>query len=46
VDEFAAMGGLGATFGVGAGNQTYITTDGDQFRQAVANYFGGPFPLL
>ncbi len=46
VDEFAAIGGLGATFGVGAGNQTYITTDGDQFRQAVANYFGGPFPLL
>jgi hypothetical protein len=45
VDEFVAVGGLGATFGTGAGNQTYITTDNDQFRQAVSNYFAGPFPL-
>jgi hypothetical protein len=45
IDEFVAAGGLGATFGTGAGNQTYITTDGDQFRRAVANYFGNPTPL-
>ena len=45
VDEFVAAGGLGAAFGTGAGNQTYITTDGDQFRQAVGNYFAGPTPL-
>lgn len=45
IDEFVAAGGLGATFGTGAGNQTYITTDGDQFKRAVANYFGSPTPL-
>lgn len=45
VDEFVAAGGVGAAFGTGAGNQTYITTDGDQFRQAVAAYFSGPTPL-
>ncbi len=45
VDEFVAVGGVGATFGVGAGNQTYITTDGDQFRQAVSDYFAAPTPL-
>jgi hypothetical protein len=32
VGEFVAAGGLGIAFGVGAGNQTYITTDGGQFR--------------
>ncbi len=42
IDEFVAAGGLGATFGTGAGNQTYITTDGDQFKRAVASYFGNP----
>ena len=35
IGEFVAAGGLGITFGVGAGNQTYITTDGDQFKNAV-----------
>ena len=45
VDEFIAAGALGATFGVGAENQTYITTDGDRFRQAVADYFANPTPL-
>jgi hypothetical protein len=43
--EFAAVGGLGAVFGVGAGNQTYITTDGGQFRNAVHAYFANPTPL-
>jgi hypothetical protein len=45
VGEFVAAGGLGITFGVGAGNQTYITTDGGQFRSAVTGYFGGPVGL-
>jgi hypothetical protein len=43
--EFAAAGGLGAVFGVGAGNQTYITSDGGQFRNAVHAYFASPTPL-
>ena len=45
VGEFVAAGGLGITFGVGAGNQTYITTDGGQFRSAVGAYFGAPVGL-
>ena len=45
VSEFIAAGGLGITFGVGAGNQTYITTDGGQFRNAVGAYFGAPVGL-
>src|SRR5215467_11481624 len=39
VNEFISAGGVGAVFGVGAGNQTYITTDGDQFKNAVRGYF-------
>ena len=45
IDEFVAAGGLGVTFGTGAGNQTYITTDGDQFKNAVAGYFSAPVAL-
>ena len=45
IDEFVAAGGLAAVFGVGAGNQTYITTDGGQFQNAVTTYFQNPFPL-
>jgi hypothetical protein len=45
VDEFVAAGGLGAAFGTGASNQTYITTDDGQFRQAVSNYFASPTAL-
>jgi hypothetical protein len=45
IDEFIAAGGLGAAFGVGAGNQTYITTDGGQFRDAVTTYYANPVPL-
>ncbi len=45
VDEFVAVGGVGAAFGVGSRNQTFITTDGDQFKQAVRNYFADPMPL-
>jgi hypothetical protein len=45
VDEFVAAGGLGAVFGTGAGNQTYITTDGDQFKNGVRSYFANPLAL-
>ena len=45
VDELVAAGGVGAAFGTGAGNQTYITTDGDQFKTAVGKYFTSPYPL-
>lgn len=45
IDEFIAAGGVGALFGTGAGNQTYITTDGDQFKNAVTTYFGSPTAL-
>jgi hypothetical protein len=45
VAEFIAAGGLGVTFGTGAGNQTYITTDGNQFHDAVTQYFAAPVAL-
>jgi hypothetical protein len=45
VQEFIDAGGLAAVFGVGAGNQTYITTDGGQFRDATTTYFAAPAPL-
>lgn len=45
VDEFVAAGGVGAVFGTGAGNQTYITSDGGQFKNAVTKYFQNPFML-
>jgi hypothetical protein len=45
IDEFIAAGGVGAAFGVGAGNQTTIDTDGDQFKNAVTKYFASPTSL-
>jgi hypothetical protein len=45
VSEFVAAGGVGAVFGTGAGNQTYITSDGDQFKTAVTKYFAAPTSL-
>jgi len=49
IDEFVAAGGVGAVFGVGAGNQTFPDTaggdDGGQFRNAVTNYFANPHQL-
>lgn len=44
-DEFAAVGGIGAVFGVGAENQTTIFTDGGQFKNAVTRYYGAPTSL-
>jgi hypothetical protein len=45
IDEFVAAGGVGAVFGGGAANQTYITTDGGQFQSAVTKYFASPSGL-
>jgi hypothetical protein len=45
VGEFVAAGGVGIAFGVGAGNQTYINTDGNEFHDAVTQYFASPTAL-
>ena len=45
VQEFIDAGFAGAAFGTGAANQTDITTDGGQFRNAVTAYFARPVPL-
>ena len=45
VQEFVDAGGLGATFGTGAGEQTFITTDGGQFKDAVTAYYDSPVAL-
>jgi len=42
VGELVAAGGVGAAWGVGAGDQTYLT---NEFKTAVKGYFGSPFPL-
>ncbi|MGE0323837.1 MAG: hypothetical protein AB7K71_09545 [Polyangiaceae bacterium] len=33
------------TFGTGAGNQTYIDSDGGQFDDAVVKYYASPVAL-
>lgn len=45
VEELIAAGGVGAVFGVGAGNQTDITTDDGQFKRAVTKYYQAPTRL-
>ncbi len=45
IDEFIAAGGVGVTFGTGAANQTYITTDNGQFKTATTAYFASPQAL-
>jgi hypothetical protein len=45
VPDFIAAGGVGSVWGTGAANQTYITTDGDQFKNAVSAYFANPTAL-
>jgi hypothetical protein len=45
IGELVASGCIGVAFGTGAGNQTYITTDGNQFKTAVTAYFASPTPL-
>lgn len=45
IQEFIDAGGLGATFGTGASDQTFVTTDGGQFDSAVKAYYASPRPL-
>ncbi len=45
LDELVAAGLFATAFGTGAGNQTYITTDGGQLKSAVTAYFASPTPL-
>jgi hypothetical protein len=45
VSEFIAAGGIGAVYGGGAANQTYIDSDNNQFKNAVAAYFAAPVML-
>jgi hypothetical protein len=45
IPDLIAAGGIGVAFGVGAGNQTDINTDGGQFKTAVAQYFASPAAL-
>ncbi len=45
VQEFVDAGGLGVTFGTGAANQTFINSDGGQFKDAVTKYFAAPVAL-
>lgn len=45
IQEFVDAGGLGVTFGTGAGNQTDPNTDGNQFKTAVAAYYAHPVAL-
>jgi hypothetical protein len=45
IPEFIEAGFAGAAFGVGAGNQTDINTDGGQFKNAVTAYVAKPVPL-
>ncbi len=45
IQEFVDAGGVGVTFGVGAGEQTTPETDGGQFQAAVQAYFAAPVPL-
>jgi hypothetical protein len=45
IGEFMAAGGVGAVFGTGAANQTYITTDNGQFKSAATAYFASPQAL-
>jgi hypothetical protein len=43
--ELVAVGGLGAVFSQGAGNQTGIDTDGGQFQRLSEQYLAQPAPL-
>jgi hypothetical protein len=45
VQEFVDAGGVGATFGTGAGDQSTVDTDGGQFKAAVNAYYKAPVAL-
>ena len=43
--EAVLAGGFGMVFGTGADRQTYVTSDGNQFRDAATAYVAAPEPL-
>jgi hypothetical protein len=45
IQEFIDAGGVGATFGTGAGDQTTAQTDGGQLKDAVTAYYKAPVAL-
>jgi hypothetical protein len=45
VADLANAGGAGMTFGTGAGGQTTLDTDGDQYKTAAAAYLAAPLAL-
>ncbi len=45
IGELIDAGGVGVMFGAGAGLQTTMATDGDQLRNAMAEYFKNPVKL-
>lgn len=45
IQEFVDAGGVGATFGTGAADQTDVSTDGGQFDKAVKAYYEAPVAL-
>lgn len=45
IQDFVDAGGVGATFGTGAGDQTAVGTDGGQFDAAVSAYYANPVAL-
>ncbi|HEY4178190.1 MAG TPA: hypothetical protein VGM90_15190 [Kofleriaceae bacterium] len=45
VPQLVDAGVAGMTFGVGAGGQTTVSTDGDQFKTAAAAYMASPASL-
>ena len=45
IQDLVDAGGVGATFGAGAADQTSVTTDGGQFDKATTAYFAAPVAL-
>ncbi len=45
IQEFVDAGGVGAAFGAGAGDQTFVDTDGGQLAKAVKAYYAAPVAL-
>lgn len=45
IDELISAGGFAATFGTGAGEQTTVSSDNDQFLNAATTYTANPHAL-
>jgi len=45
IDELISAGGAAATFGTGAGEQTTVSSDNDQFKNAATSYSANPHSL-